>query len=281
MPYTKLDAGLIYSTVWREPHATVKVWITMLAMADKHGEVMASVPGLMDVAKVTREECDAALACFLSPDPDSRTPDYDGRRVEKIEGGWCLLNHAHYRKKGDSDDRKAKAAARAKRYRDRNKAHLQGSFDGLLHKEATQESPERHANRHAPSRTVTESHDKQLSSKQSPDAEVNSKSNNGAVHANVNARFIDQWTVRFGKGTGTAVAARLGNALKRLRKHHTDDAIFDQWVKYLREVPTRIASPQHFEPKCGSWTGQNNGKAGRLDSAADAMQRIREKHGIG
>ena len=44
--YTKLSSTIINSTVWQEGLATKVVWITMLALADKHGEVMASVPGL-------------------------------------------------------------------------------------------------------------------------------------------------------------------------------------------------------------------------------------------
>lgn len=34
---------------------------------------------------------------FLSPDKWSRTTDNEGRRIEPIDGGWRLLNHAKYR----------------------------------------------------------------------------------------------------------------------------------------------------------------------------------------
>jgi hypothetical protein len=33
----------------------------------------------------------------MSPDPDSRTPEHEGRRIEVIDGGWRLLNHEKYR----------------------------------------------------------------------------------------------------------------------------------------------------------------------------------------
>ena len=33
----------------------------------------------------------------MSPDPDSRTKDHGGRRIEEIDGGWRLLNHAKYK----------------------------------------------------------------------------------------------------------------------------------------------------------------------------------------
>lgn len=122
--YTKLFSSILDSTVWLETNPTRIVWITMLAKADQFGEVAASVPGLAHAACVTLEECQAALATFLAPDEHSRTKDFDGRRIEAIDGGWVLLNHAKYRdamrslsraeylreKQAESRARKARAA---------------------------------------------------------------------------------------------------------------------------------------------------------------------------
>jgi len=91
----------------------------MLAMSDKHGEIHASVPGLARRAGVPREACETALHTFLSPDPDSRSRDYQGRRIEEIDGGWSLLNHPKYRDKMSKEDRKLKTAARVRRHRAR------------------------------------------------------------------------------------------------------------------------------------------------------------------
>ncbi len=90
--YTKLFSSITTSTIWMEPAGTRLVWITMLALKRRDQCVYASVPGLADAAKVTRKECDAALRTFLAPDPDSRTKDHDGRRIEEIDGGWIILN---------------------------------------------------------------------------------------------------------------------------------------------------------------------------------------------
>jgi hypothetical protein len=99
--FTKLFSSITKSTVWCEPHTTVRVWITMLADCDRRGEVHGSVPGLANLARVTVAECETALATFLAPDPYSRTPDNEGRRIETIPGGWRLLNYDHYRGKKD------------------------------------------------------------------------------------------------------------------------------------------------------------------------------------
>jgi len=94
--YTKLFSSITESTVWGESYATRIVWIAMLAMADARGNVYGSVPGLARRANVTLSEAQEALAAFYAPDPHSRTKDSDGRRVEEIDGGWRLVNHAKY-----------------------------------------------------------------------------------------------------------------------------------------------------------------------------------------
>jgi hypothetical protein len=119
--YTKLFQSILDSTIWHESLPTKVVWITMLAMADRDGCVWASLPGLADRAKVTREECEAALDKFYEADPDSRTQEHDGRRVEKIDGGWRLLNHAKYRAMMSTEDRREYNRVKQSEYRAKKK----------------------------------------------------------------------------------------------------------------------------------------------------------------
>lgn len=121
MSYTKLSHSILTSTLWMEDDTTRIVWVTMLAMTDRHGEVMGSIPGLANVARVPVEACRAAIAKFLAPDPDSRTTDHEGRRIVAIPGGWAVLNHANYRDMDSDQDRKRKDALRQQRLRDRRK----------------------------------------------------------------------------------------------------------------------------------------------------------------
>jgi hypothetical protein len=117
--YTKLFNSIITSTIWTEDDKTRIVWITMLAIADQHGEVQASIPGLARVSGVSLEAAENAINKFLAPDPYSRTPDDEGRRIEKIEGGWALLNHGKYRLMASAEDSKKSNADRQKRHRDK------------------------------------------------------------------------------------------------------------------------------------------------------------------
>lgn len=119
--YTKLFSSIITSTIWTEDDKTRILWITMLALADKNGEVQASIPGLARVAGMSVQDCETAIHKFLSPDPYSRTPDDEGRRIEVIPGGWGLLNHGKYREMASRDELKEAEAERKRRYRDRQK----------------------------------------------------------------------------------------------------------------------------------------------------------------
>jgi hypothetical protein len=95
--FVKLYGSITTSSVWSEPSDTRVVWVTMLAEADADGIIGASLPGLARVANVSLEAAQTAIDTFLAPDPYSRTPENDGRRIEVVDGGWRLLNHKKYR----------------------------------------------------------------------------------------------------------------------------------------------------------------------------------------
>jgi hypothetical protein len=118
--FVKLYGSILYSTVWLEPLPTKVVWITMLALADADGVVGASVPGLAKIAGVSREECEAAIATLSAPEPDSRTKDDDGRRIQVVEGGWRIVNHRKYRDL--RSETQVRTAERVRRHRSENDA---------------------------------------------------------------------------------------------------------------------------------------------------------------
>ena len=89
----------------------------MLAIANKHGEVQSSIPGLARIAGVSLEECEGAITKFLAPDKYSRTADDEGRRIEKVDGGWCLLNHSKYRAMASKEEAVSANAERQRRHR--------------------------------------------------------------------------------------------------------------------------------------------------------------------
>jgi hypothetical protein len=97
--YTKLDNGIITSSIWSADSDIRVVWITLLAMSDAKGLVETSLPGLARIANVSLEICEKAIAYLESPDPYSRSKDHEGRRIKQIDGGFFILNKGVYREK--------------------------------------------------------------------------------------------------------------------------------------------------------------------------------------
>lgn len=104
--YTKLFNSILASTIWREDDKVRIVWITLLAMADRDGVAEGSIPGLADMARVSIEDAEKALVTLSQPDKYSRSTEHEGRRIEAVEGGWRILNHAKYRQKMSADERR-------------------------------------------------------------------------------------------------------------------------------------------------------------------------------
>lgn len=134
--FVKIYGTILDSSVWGEPHATVRVWIAMLVMADQNGVVSASHSGLARRANVTADELAVALITLESPDPDSRSPEHEGRRIEKIRGGWLVLNARSYRDL--RTDKQIADAERQQQKRERDKSR----DDRDMSQESRDESPE-------------------------------------------------------------------------------------------------------------------------------------------
>ncbi len=122
MGYTKLFSEIVMSTVWREKDTTRLVWITMLALRNRHHVVEGSVPGLADCARVSIKACRAAIKVLSEPDPDSRSQELEGRRIQQVDGGWFIVNGEKYRRKMSEDERREKNAIYQKNHRERKKS---------------------------------------------------------------------------------------------------------------------------------------------------------------
>ncbi len=127
--FTKLFASIVTSSLWCEDHVTVRVWIAMLATANKDGVVEGSVPGFAHLARVSTAELQAVLANLMAPDEWSRTKEHEGRRIEEVEGGWRILNYPKYRNARDLDERREYERDRKRRQRDVSR----GVPSGLAH----------------------------------------------------------------------------------------------------------------------------------------------------
>lgn len=119
--FTKLFSSLTRSTIWDEDNETRIIWITLLALADQHGYVGGSVPGLAHEARLTVGATQKALDKLAAPDKDSRTKDHQGRRIEFVDRGWFIINYRKFRDLRDDDVRRAYERTRKRQQRQRNK----------------------------------------------------------------------------------------------------------------------------------------------------------------
>ena len=141
MAFVKLDTGILDSTLWTD-RGLREVFITALLMAQPmdfnepqqqikvdsmertefcappgwYGFIRAAGIGIINRAGVDKESGMEALRRLGEPELDSRSLDFDGRRLIRVDGGFLALTFMKHR------DRDHTAADRQKRLRDRKKA---------------------------------------------------------------------------------------------------------------------------------------------------------------
>lgn len=120
--WTPLFSKLVDSSLWSEPDHVCKVFVTMLALKDADQVVRYNAFGLAQRAHKTEKEVLEALKILSSPDKKRLEPQpFDGRRIEKVDGGWKLLNGQFYEDMMRSLNRRAYQAQWQKEYRAKKK----------------------------------------------------------------------------------------------------------------------------------------------------------------
>lgn len=124
--WTPLFSKIVDSSIWVEPDYVVKVFLTMLALKDSDQVVRYSAFALAQRAHKTEKEVLDALKVLSSPDKKRLEPQpFDGRRVEKVEDGWKILNGQFYEDMMRGINRRAYKAAKQREYRERQKLQEQ------------------------------------------------------------------------------------------------------------------------------------------------------------
>lgn len=96
--YNKLFTKILDSSIWLESTSTRLLWMVFIAAMDEDGFCpFASLANLAHRARLTLEETKDGVESLEAPDPNSSDPDNDGRRIERVQGGWIVLNAAKYR----------------------------------------------------------------------------------------------------------------------------------------------------------------------------------------
>ena len=157
MAFVKLDCGILDSTIWFDREAR-ELFLTALLMAEPKEHTMPVPQIEVDTLKETGWSAPAGWYGFVpaagagivrragladlgagmealrrlgSKEAESRSPDFDGRRLVRVDHGFLVLNFQKYR------DRDYSAKERMKRYRDRERKR-KGERDTVTLRHVTQ-----------------------------------------------------------------------------------------------------------------------------------------------
>jgi hypothetical protein len=122
--YAKLFMSLYQGTL-RGCADEILVFTNLIAYANSNGEVDKHWRAIADETGISVTRVKKAIANLEAPDPESRSPEEDGRRIVPMDEhrawGWKIVNYAKYRAIRNEDDRREQNRAAQQRYRDKNK----------------------------------------------------------------------------------------------------------------------------------------------------------------
>lgn len=120
--YNKIFTKILDSSIWLEPTPTRVIWLTFIAAMDETGFAQfAGIANLAHRARVAIQEAQEAVECLQAPDGDSSDPEHDGRRIERVPGGWMILNAPKYREIVTRAVSQEQTRLRVNRYREKKR----------------------------------------------------------------------------------------------------------------------------------------------------------------
>lgn len=121
--YTPISSKIVDSSLWCEEDYVIKIFLTMAVKKDGDQVVRGSAFNIAQWSKKTEAEVLEALKILSSPDTKRLEPQpFDGRRIEKVEGGWLILNGKHYQDLMGIINRRAYKAKKERERREKLKA---------------------------------------------------------------------------------------------------------------------------------------------------------------
>jgi hypothetical protein len=122
MKWTPLDEDLVTSTILHHGPDVVAIWALVLASKDRYHESSLTPIACASLLRISDERARVAFEILASPDPDSRSTESEGRRIEKLDNGnWLIISGEKYQKRASKLGALEKAAERQKRHRDKAK----------------------------------------------------------------------------------------------------------------------------------------------------------------
>jgi hypothetical protein len=96
-------------------------FMDMLVLADLNGCVDMTQTAIAARTRIPLKDVTAMLVKLEQPDRESRTPDADGRRIERLDDhrtwGWSIINYTRFREIASEEQRREKTRARVANFR--------------------------------------------------------------------------------------------------------------------------------------------------------------------
>jgi hypothetical protein len=264
--YFKVSRRLLSSSLWAEESDVLRVFLVLLELAQdprgpQDGTVVIAKPILAGKTLLPIDKVESCLAVLLSPDGSSRSPEFEGRRIEELPNGYRILNHSRYH--DEARDRLLR--------RSRERAGRQGG---------EKSGKVRAAN--ALARSKTEANAKQNEAHEHEhehEHETEKQSSVATAPASWTREACDDWIARF---KGSAPGGRIGKALKPLVVAHGWPEVRAAWQSYLSQSEAEFASAERFAATYGRWSGEcvapKSKEQQSLDETKAVLSRFVSRH---
>lgn len=128
--YGKIFDSMYSGTLYGQWQAIV-TFQQLIVLADADGIVDMTPPAISAVTSIPLEIITKGLEVLSKPDPYSRTPGSEGRRIELIDAhrpwGWHIVNHEKYKSLQDSDTVRAQTRERVRKHREMKRSVTDGN----------------------------------------------------------------------------------------------------------------------------------------------------------
>jgi hypothetical protein len=109
--YGKLFSSMYDGTLaTRGPWEALVTFQQLVILADRRGHVDMTTEAIFRRTTIPIEVIRVGIAALEKPDPESRTPNEEGRRIVRLSDtrpwGWRIVNHDHYRRIRSQDERR-------------------------------------------------------------------------------------------------------------------------------------------------------------------------------
>ncbi len=120
--YAKVFNQIFDSSIVERPE-TRFTFVDMLILADVNGVVDMTHEAIARRTNRPIELIRQTISELEGPDPRSRTPDYEGARIKRLDEhrdwGWFIVNYENFRKLASEEQRREKTKLRVRRHRNK------------------------------------------------------------------------------------------------------------------------------------------------------------------